>query len=202
MCPLLLAHCFARVPGPEACNAEKKRSYRGLLVYTCLIGAMAVAYAGGNVQRQLGLERSAVLRFSLRDAEMQRVIVGSVMMGVAVWIMVLVLGYPLGIAGIFREAMSPCTSDRSIRVAFVLGGLALPLLFRWYEPIYVLDGSTRHPALLALGSAMVSVGCFLSNGCTSGHGLSGMGRLSTRSIVFVATFMGTAFLVTAMIGLE
>lgn len=56
---------------------------------------------------------------------------GATLMGTAVGVLMLFTGYPLGIAGLYREAMAPTTTDRGMRVAFIAGGLMASLFLRY-----------------------------------------------------------------------
>ncbi len=155
---------------------------------------MLLRHHGGDAtlisrQQTLHLVRADVMTFSLHSIELQRILVGSAMMGIAVPLMTVATGYPLGIAGLCREAVAPSTTERGIRVMFLGGALASGLFLRLYNPIYVLDGNERHPVALIFGAAISAYGCVLANGCTSGHGMSGLSRFSTRSVIFVTVFM-------------
>ncbi len=126
--------------------------------------------------------------------------------------MMIFTGYPLGIAGLFRESMAPVTTDRALRVAFVAGGFTASLFLRCvvtcamatvaivhsdcvcrlFFPLYVISGNPRPLAALVLGSFFVAWGSFVGNGCTSGHGMAGLSRFSLRSIVFVVCMFASA----------
>lgn len=121
-------------------------------------------------------------------------LVGGLLIGLAVTLMLLLNGRIAGISGIVGGLLAPKGGDRGWRVAFVagllLGALAYILAMGGPAPVNVL---ASHPAILA-GGLLVGFGTRLGSGCTSGHGLCGMARLSRRSIVATAVFFGVAML--------
>lgn len=121
-------------------------------------------------------------------------LVGGLLIGLAVTLMLLLNGRIAGISGIVGGLLAPKGGDRGWRVAFVagllLGALAYILAMGGPAPVNVLASP---PAILA-GGLLVGFGTRLGSGCTSGHGLCGMARLSRRSIVATAVFFGVAML--------
>ncbi|HEX2741927.1 MAG TPA: YeeE/YedE family protein [Rubrobacter sp.] len=119
-------------------------------------------------------------------------LVGGLLIGLAVTLMLLLNGRIAGISGIVGGLLAPKGGDRGWRVAFVagllLGALASILAIGGPAPVDVLASP---PAILA-GGLLVGFGTRLGSGCTSGHGLCGMARLSRRSIVATAVFFGVA----------
>jgi uncharacterized membrane protein YedE/YeeE len=90
--------------------------------------------------------------------------------------------------------------DRMWRVWFVVGMLAAGVVAKLARPS-TFDVSARVPVgVVALAGALVGVGTRLSNGCTSGHGLYGMARLSKRSIIATLTFMAVGVATATLIG--
>ena len=119
---------------------------------------------------------------------------GGVMIGFAVILMWLFLGHITGISGIIGGIVMPEKGQVSWRVIFVLslvtGGAIYPFL--WGRDLAVtLDYSW--PVYLVAG-LLVGVGTRMGSGCTSGHGICGLARLSNRSIVATVTFIATAAL--------
>lgn len=124
---------------------------------------------------------------------------GGCMIGAAVVLLLLLNGRIAGISGILAGALRPGSEDAPWRLAF-LGGLAagpvayLALTGGWLE--------ATPPASLPLAAAaglLVGVGTRLGSGCTSGHGVCGLARLSPRSLVATLVFIGTGVAtVTAM----
>ena len=128
--------------------------------------------------------------FSFHAATMG--LVGGLMIGVAAGIMLLGAGRIAGVSGMTARAVGLSTSSapRLVAAAFILG---LPL---GAMVVAMIGGvvSVRFPdsnAVLLLGGLLVGYGTRLGSGCTSGHGVCGLSRLSPRSLAAVAIFMGT-----------
>ena len=117
---------------------------------------------------------------------------GGVLIGVAAAMFVLLNGRIAGISGILGGLLKPVKGDISWRVAFVLGLTASPLLFALFAsvPTPRIDASW---AALVLAGLLVGVGTRYGSGCTSGHGVCGLSRLSPRSLAATAAFMGAGF---------
>ena len=121
-------------------------------------------------------------------------LVGGLLIGLAVTLMLLLNGRIAGISGIVGGLLAPKDGDTGWRVAFVagllLGSLAYILAMGVPAPVDVLAS----PPSILTGGLLVGFGTRLGSGCTSGHGLCGMARLSRRSIVATAVFFGVAML--------
>ncbi|VVE19754.1 YeeE/YedE family protein [Pandoraea anhela] len=118
---------------------------------------------------------------------------GGVLVGVAaVWLM-LSLGRIAGISGIVGGLLRPRAGDVGWRVAFVLGLMVAPWAYRVVAvaPEAQIDAST---AMLLAAGLLVGFGTRLGSGCTSGHGVCGLSRLSRRSLVATLCFMAMGFL--------
>jgi uncharacterized membrane protein YedE/YeeE len=101
-------------------------------------------------------------------------------------------GQVLGISGIFGRTFSRRHAWSSWRVPFLAGLLASgPLLLAYAPSSLGASEPTLRPAAAAAAGILVGMGTRMSNGCTSGHGVVGLARLSPRSLVAVLTFMGT-----------
>ncbi|HHF3077399.1 YeeE/YedE family protein [Vibrio diabolicus] len=117
---------------------------------------------------------------------------GGILLGVSATILLLVNGKIAGISGIMNGIMSPKKGDYSWRLLFAVGMIAGGLI-----SVLMLGVAVPSTANLSLGMVMaagllVGIGTRLGNGCTSGHGICGMGRLSKRSIVATCVFMAIA----------
>ncbi|HGY2266392.1 YeeE/YedE family protein [Morganella morganii] len=115
---------------------------------------------------------------------------GGLMIGIAVAVLLLFNGRIAGISGIFANMF---TKQSGWRVAFIAGLAGAPwiyILFAGQPDVVIAAG---YPLLIAAG-LLVGFGTRLGNGCTSGHGICGIARLSKRSFAAVAVFMVTAFL--------
>lgn len=123
-------------------------------------------------------------------------LIGGVMIGGSAALLYLLHGRIAGISGILGSAVAPETVDREWRVAFVGGLLLAGVAFRLLAPSAVPVGGTGTPLpLLAVAGVIVGFGTRMGNGCTSGHGVCGIGRGSARSIWATGTFMAVAIAV-------
>ncbi|QCI65774.1 YeeE/YedE family protein [Phreatobacter stygius] len=125
-------------------------------------------------------------------------LVGGMLIGLSVAMLMLLNGRIAGISGIvaslFRPLFRPLDQRLAASAAFIIGLLLGPLLYR--------AGFGQWPAvhiqvslpLIAVAGLLVGFGTRLGSGCTSGHGVAGLARLSPRSVVAVVTFLGTAVL--------
>ena len=118
-------------------------------------------------------------------------LVGGVLIGLSAVLVMVLFGRIAGISGITTGGVVGAEGDRGWRLAFVAGLIAAPLL------VGLAGGDLsqtvpQDPVAMALAGLLVGVGTALGSGCTSGHGVCGLARLSTRSLAAVATFMGFA----------
>jgi uncharacterized protein len=118
---------------------------------------------------------------------------GGLLIGLAAAWLILADGRILGAAGVLGGLVPPHAGDWGWRVALLAGLVAAPLvaqpLLHVAAPVIEAD-----PATLILGGLLVGFGTRLANGCTSGHGVCGLARLSPRSLAATATFMAAGFL--------
>lgn len=119
-------------------------------------------------------------------------LMGGVLIGLAAAMFVLLNGRVAGVSGIIGGLLRPTPGDVDWRVAFVLGLLAAPLAYSWWATLPPSRIET-HDALIVLAGLLVGVGARYGAGCTSGHGVCGLSRLSVRSAVATLTFMGAGF---------
>jgi uncharacterized protein len=120
---------------------------------------------------------------------------GGILLGVASALFILLNGRVLGISGILGGLLRPRTGDAGWRVAFLLGMLAAPLVFGLLAPAGFLQAPRIDAGLGAIVAAglLVGLGTRYGSGCTSGHGVCGLSRLSPRSLVATLAFMGAGF---------
>lgn len=117
---------------------------------------------------------------------------GGFLIGLAAVLFMAVNGRVAGISGIIAGALTPVRGDWPWRLAFVIGLFVAPLVV-WLVTADKPSVVFTHPLwLVALGGLFVGFGARLGGGCTSGHGVCGMARLSRRSIAATAMFMATA----------
>lgn len=126
---------------------------------------------------------------------------GGVLIGCAAWILILFCGRVAGISGIIGGVLSPGTPDRGWRLAFLIGIIVSPLLYGLVHPLPAIEVSASWPILVVAG-LLVGVGTRYGSGCTSGHGVCGLSRLSPRSLVATLTFMAVAFITVWLMGLR
>jgi len=114
---------------------------------------------------------------------------GGVLIGVASSMMLIFNGRVTGIAGIFNGALKMIRGDLAWRLAFV-GGLFLAGMFmHMVNPELFVVNIERSIGQVIVAGLLVGFGTVLGSGCTSGHGVCGLARLSPRSLVATATFM-------------
>ncbi|MBS1187437.1 MAG: YeeE/YedE [Burkholderiaceae bacterium] len=117
---------------------------------------------------------------------------GGLLIGLAVALMLFGLGRIAGISGIVSGLLHIKAGDTRWRAAFVIGLLAAPMLWLLFGQLPSSQLDASWPVLLAAG-LLVGFGTRLGSGCTSGHGVCGLSRLSPRSIAATLTFMGFGF---------
>ncbi|MBU0553064.1 YeeE/YedE family protein [Myxococcota bacterium] len=115
-------------------------------------------------------------------------LLGGVIIGGAAAGLMLFKGRIAGISGIYSGLLTPKPSDTAWRVAFVLGLILGGLALRVIHPAALQDTLLRPLWVVALGGLLVGIGVRFGSGCTSGHGICGLGRLSRRSIVATLSF--------------
>ena len=122
---------------------------------------------------------------------------GGVLLGIASAMFILLNGRILGISGILGGLLPPRKGDSGWRISFLLGTMAAPLAMSWLLP----GASNLLPApridasvvLVVVAGLLVGIGTRYASGCTSGHGVCGLSRLSARSLVATLSFMGAGF---------
>lgn len=117
---------------------------------------------------------------------------GGVMIGIAASILLLFNGKIAGISGILGSALKPHSADKSWRLAFLIGLITSPFLFRLASPLPSVTVEASSTVLIIAG-LLVGFGTRYGQGCTSGHGVCGLSRLSGRSLVATTAFMLAGF---------
>ncbi len=121
-------------------------------------------------------------------------LLGGSMIGLAAIIVMATNGRIMGVSGIIAHFLPPPAQDWSWRLLFLAGVFLAPLTY-WLvigePPLIIINANT--PLLLSAGF-IVGFGTVLGSGCTSGHGVCGLARISPRSVVATVTFMLTAIL--------
>lgn len=127
-------------------------------------------------------------------------LVGGALIAISLAIMLIGTGRIAGLSGIFAGLLRGATGDWAWRAWFVAGMLAVGVAFRIARP-ETFDHAARVPLwAVAVSGVLVGLGTRVSNGCTSGHGLCGMSRLSKRSIIATFTFMAVGVATATLVG--
>lgn len=118
---------------------------------------------------------------------------GGALIGAAAVMLMAAKGRIAGVSGIAVRLLPPyADNELAGRVAFILGIVAAPLVFLLVTGSAPVPSIEAGPVLLAIAGLLVGFGAVWGNGCTSGHGICGLSRLSVRSLVATGVFMATA----------
>ncbi|MGB7204794.1 MAG: YeeE/YedE family protein [Anderseniella sp.] len=139
------------------------------------------------------------MNFDLTDALFG--LVGGALIGLSAAILLIGNGRIAGISGIAGRLVSLKPSAGSgENVLFIMGLVAAPLIYTAMVKLPTITITQSIPVLIIAG-LLVGIGSRLGSGCTSGHGVCGMSRLSKRSILATATFMAVAIVVVSLVRL-
>jgi len=117
---------------------------------------------------------------------------GGVLIGIAAAMFALLNGRIAGISGVLGGMLRPAKGDMAWRIAFVLGLVGAPWVYVMFAALPKPQIDASYGALILAG-LLVGVGTRYGSGCTSGHGVCGLSRLSPRSLVATLAFMGAGF---------
>ena len=122
--------------------------------------------------------------------------IGGGLIGLAASCMLFTVGRIMGVSGILGGFLTPVKGNISWRAAFLLGTLLASFFLEkshllTFEPL-----ERRSDILVAIGGALVGLGTTIGNGCTSGHGVCGIARLSMRSIIATCVFILSGIIAT------
>jgi uncharacterized membrane protein YedE/YeeE len=117
---------------------------------------------------------------------------GGVLIGIAAAMFALLNGRIAGISGIVGGLLRPAAGDVAWRLAFVAGLVGAPLVYLVFAPLPAPRIDAQFGAL-AVAGLLVGIGTRYGAGCTSGHGVCGLSRLSPRSLAATALFMAAGF---------
>ena len=120
---------------------------------------------------------------------------GGIILGVASSIFILINGRILGISGILGGLLPPKAGDTTWRIAFMLGLFAAPTVFHAVVPAQFITAPRIDATdwMVVAAGLLVGIGTRYASGCTSGHGVCGLSRLSPRSLLATMSFMGAGF---------
>lgn len=125
--------------------------------------------------------------------------IGGLIIGAAAWVLILFCGRIAGISGILGGVLSRPGGDKGWRLAFLAGIIAAPLLYSVFTSLPGRDIAASWPTIIIAG-LLVGLGTRYGSGCTSGHGVCGLSRLSLRSLVATLTFMAVAVMTVWIMG--
>ena len=120
-------------------------------------------------------------------------LLGGMILGIAAALYVLLHGRILGISGIISGLLHPTLTDSAWRLSLVFGLISAPFLaalFFGIIPVIEIDASWL---VIVIAGLLVGFGAQYGSGCTSGHGICGLSRLSPRSLVATLAFMSAGF---------
>lgn len=123
---------------------------------------------------------------------------GGILIGLAAAMFILLNGRIAGISGILGGLLAPVKGDIAWRLAFLGGMVIAPVLWRIAASLPTLEITASYPMLVIAG-LLVGISTRYSSGCTSGHGVCGISRLSPRSLAATAAFMTSGFLTVFVI---
>ena len=126
---------------------------------------------------------------------------GGLVLGLAAALFILLNGRILGISGILGGLLLPRLGDIGWRISFLLGMAVAPTVFAWLAPADFLAAPRIEAgyALIVAAGLLVGLGTRYGSGCTSGHGVCGLSRLSPRSLVATLSFMGAGFAIVFVV---
>lgn len=131
-------------------------------------------------------------------------LLGGALIGLSAVLLMAFNGRIAGMTGILSGLLPPESTDWAWRAAFLSGAIVAPALLTALSGYDVGFASPVPMSWIVISGLIVGVGVFLASGCTSGHGVCGMARLSPRSIVATATFMvaatSTVFTIRHLLG--
>ena len=126
---------------------------------------------------------------------------GGVLLGIASALFILANGRILGISGIVGGLLPPKLGDTGWRIAFLAGMFAAPWVFLLLAPadFVSVPRIQANTITTVIAGLLVGIGTRYASGCTSGHGVCGLSRLSPRSLVATLSFMGAGFVTVLII---
>jgi uncharacterized membrane protein YedE/YeeE len=121
-------------------------------------------------------------------------IAGGLLIGLAAALLMVTTGRIAGVSAFLSRLMPPYTDDQAfVRLAFIAGLICAPWLYAAYTGEVAAITVTSNASLLVAAGLLVGFGAVWGSGCTSGHGVCGIARLSPRSLSATAVFMAAAF---------
>jgi len=125
-------------------------------------------------------------------------LLGGLLIGIAAALLILFNGKIAGISGIIGGLISANREDRFWRIAFLVGLIIAPSVWQMFYPLPTIQISSNTPLVIIAG-LLVGIGTRIGSGCTSGHGVCGISRFSTRSIIATLMFMAVGFITVFLV---
>ena len=123
---------------------------------------------------------------------------GGLLIGLAAALFLLLNGRIAGISGILGGLLTPTRNDIVWRIAFLAGLIGAPVAWQLSSSLPPIEVNAGYPVLVVAG-LLVGIGTRYASGCTSGHGVCGLSRLSLRSLVATLSFMALGFVTVFVI---
>jgi uncharacterized protein len=124
--------------------------------------------------------------------------IGGGLIGLSAVLLMLLTGRIAGISGIFGDVLDFGNNDRGWRITFIAGLILAPLIADWIGHAMPAPELPASWIVIIAAGLMVGFGTRLGGGCTSGHGICGVARLSSRSVAATVIFMLTAIATVAI----
>ena len=134
----------------------------------------------------------------MKEFEVVMSLAGGILIGIAAAMTLLFSGRIAGISGIFGGILFEQGEERTWRTAFVAGLIAGGVILYNINTEYFENSSGRGLVAVTIAGLLVGIGTSVGGGCTSGHGVCGIGRLSARSLVATVTFVMTGMAMVAL----
>ncbi len=126
-------------------------------------------------------------------------LLGGALIGLASVLLMMLTGCIAGISGILTGCFALIGGDKVWRVAFIAGLISAPIASSLVGYPLPMPQMPMSWVAVVLAGFLVGLGARIGGGCTSGHGVCGIARLSTRSMIATGVFMGTAMIVVAIV---
>ena len=124
--------------------------------------------------------------------------IGGALIGLSSVLLMLLTGRIAGISGIFAGLLNIRSDDKAWRIAFIAGLILVPVIAGWVGYGMAPPKLPSSWVVIVAAGLLVGFGTRLGGGCTSGHGICGIGRFSVRSVVATVVFMVTAIVTVAV----
>ena len=134
----------------------------------------------------------------MTDFEVLMPLTGGILIGIAASMMLLFSGRIAGVSGIFGGMLFQLGKERAWRLSFITGLIAGGIILYALNAEFFENSSGRGLLAVNIAGLLVGIGTRIGAGCTSGHGVCGIGRLSVRSIVATVTFVFAGMVTVAL----